>query len=110
MAVKFIPEIWSNEIYDDLDESLVGINLTNQDYEGEIRESGDTVHIVTPGDVTVKDYAGAPIDAPEQPDDADTQMTINQGKYFNVKVTKIDRVQQKVQLMRKYIKAKAYEL
>lgn len=43
----FIPEIWTAELLQDLEESLVlsSSTVTNRQYEGEFRREGDTVHI-----------------------------------------------------------------
>src|SRR5699024_4237469 len=43
----FIPEIWSSQIFVDLESTLVlsGGLISNKQYEGEIREQGDTVRI-----------------------------------------------------------------
>lgn len=43
----FIPEIWSSQIFVDLEASLVlsGSLISNRQYEGEIRNQGDTVRI-----------------------------------------------------------------
>jgi hypothetical protein len=43
----FIPEIWTAELLQDLEESLVlsSSTVTNRQYEGEFRREGDVVHI-----------------------------------------------------------------
>lgn len=52
----FIPQVWSAKILEALDKELVYAGLFNTDYEGEIAEAGDTVHIAQVGDVTIKDF------------------------------------------------------
>ena len=50
MAVtSFIPEIWNARLLNALRADLVYTNLFNRNYEGEIRQAGDTVHINTFG-------------------------------------------------------------
>lgn len=41
----FIPEVWSARLLDNLNKNLVFANLVNRDYEGEIKQYGDKVHI-----------------------------------------------------------------
>ena len=57
MAItNFIPEVWSAAILEALRAKLVFPSLCNRDYEGDIREAGDTVHITGYDDVTVRKY------------------------------------------------------
>ena len=68
MAVtSFIPEVWNARLLNALRADLVYTNLFNRNYEGEIRQAGDTVHINTITDITIKDYTrNTDIDNPEQ--------------------------------------------
>ena len=57
MAISnFIPQIWSARLQEKLQHALVFGALCNRNYEGEIRQWGDTVHINTINDITVKPY------------------------------------------------------
>ena len=57
MAItNFIPECWSASSLEARRAKLVFPSLCNRDYEGDIREAGDTVHITGYDDVTVKKY------------------------------------------------------
>lgn len=56
MAIStFIPTIWEARLLAHLDKALVYGNLCNRDYEGDIRNYGDTVKINQIGNVEVKD-------------------------------------------------------
>lgn len=97
---KFIPQIWSARILDVLEKNLVYARLFNRDYEGEITQAGDTVHIGMIGDVTVKAYTrDTDIAAPDDVDVTDQQLTIDQAKYFNIAVDDVDAVQSKLNLL-----------
>ena len=62
MAINtFFPTIWEARLLLHLDKSLVYGNLVNRDYEGDIRQAGDTVKINQIADITVSDYARPPI-------------------------------------------------
>lgn len=52
----FTPEIWSKRIITRLDQINVMLRLVNRDYEGDIRDQGDTVWVRTYGNVTLAPY------------------------------------------------------
>ena len=76
---NFIPTIWSARLLNHLDKSHVYLNLLNRDYEGEIKNFGDTVKINQVGDVSIKDYTkGTDIDAPEDITGEQQELKIDQ--------------------------------
>jgi len=93
MAVTtFIPEIWAARLLEHLDKAHVYAALVNRDYEGEIRNAGDTVHINTIGDITVGNYTGAAITY-EDLVTTDQELKIDQSKYFAFQVDDVDKAQ-----------------
>lgn len=99
-ADKFIPQIWSAKILDALDKTLVYAQLFNSDYEGEITDAGDTVHIAQVGDVAIKDFkCDADLEAPDDVATTDTVLKIDQAKYFNISVCDVNEVQSKINLL-----------
>lgn len=97
---KFIPQVWSAKTLDVLENALVYSKLFNTDYEGEITDAGDTVHIAQIGVPTIKDYTrGSAIDSAEDVSVTDQTLTIDQAKYFNIAVDDVDAVQSKVSLL-----------
>lgn len=95
MAVTtFIPELWNARLLYALENAHVATNLVNRDYEGEIANQGDTVHINSIGAVNVKDYTkNTNIADPEVLTTAEQTLVIDQAKYFNFQVDDVDRVQ-----------------
>ena len=95
MAVTtFIPELWNARLLYALENAHVATNLVNRDYEGEIANQGDTVHINSIGAVNVKDYTkNTNIADPEVLTTSDQTLVIDQAKYFNFQVDDVDRVQ-----------------
>lgn len=92
----FVPEFWVARFRRHLDSRLVYAQPTvvNREYEGEISQQGDTVHIPKIGDVTVKTYAkNTDIAAPERPDGGTIPLIIDTMRYFNVAIDDVDRVQ-----------------
>lgn len=99
-ADKFIPQIWSAKILDALDKTLVYAQLFNRDYEGEITDAGDTVHIAQVGDVAIKDFkCDTDLEAPDDVTTTDTVLKIDQAKYFNISVCDVNEVQSKISLL-----------
>jgi N4-gp56 family major capsid protein len=90
---NFKPEMWAAELLVQLRKSLIfaGPSVVNHDYEGEIQQAGDTVHITSVGDVTISDYAGSV--SYEDIDDAGQVLVVDQQKYFAKKFDDVDRAQ-----------------
>ncbi|MHA7132544.1 hypothetical protein [Oerskovia turbata] len=96
MAIdKFIPELWSAAVLEPFEETLVYGQpaIANRDYEGQIRQQGDTVHISSIGAPTIKAYAKGTDLATEDLTDSDQTLVIDQGDYFSFYVQDVDRVQ-----------------
>lgn len=97
---KFIPTIWSARILASLEKQLVYTKFFNRDYEGEIRDAGDTVKIGLVGAPTVKKYTkGTDIAAPEDVTVTDATLSIDQADYFNIAVDDVDAAQSKINLL-----------
>ena len=110
---NFIPEIWSARLLVSLKKSLVygQEGIVNKDYEGEIRQMGDTVRINSIGPITVGTYTkNTNIGDPETLADDQTVLTIDQAKYFNFQVDDIDRAQQNPKVMDAAMQEAAYAL
>lgn len=114
MAISnFIPEIWSARLLESLKKDLVfgGPNVINHDYEGEIANVGDTVHILSVGRPTVNDYvANSTVIAPEELTDADQTLIINRSKYFAFKIDDVDARQAKPGIMNQAMDESSYAL
>ena len=110
MAVtNFIPTLWSARLLAHLDKIHVYANLVNRDYEGEIRDFGDTVKINAIGDITVRDYTrNTDILSPEVLSNAQKTLEIDQAKYYNFQVDDVDAAQVKPKLMDAAMQRAAY--
>ena len=112
MAIEtFIPEIWSARLLYALENAHVATNFVNRDYDGIIKQQGDTVHINTIGNITVKDYTkNTDIADPEVLSTADQTLVINQCKYFNFQVDDVDKAQAAGELVDTAMTRAAYAL
>lgn len=107
---NFIPTIWSARLLENLDKSLVALQMVNRDYEGEIQAYGDTVKINQLGDITIKEYTGADIDDPEELSSTQQLLVIDQAKYFNFAVKDVDKAQSNVNLLNGSMERAAYAM
>lgn len=101
MAISnFIPTVWSENLYQELDKKYVGVANCNRDYEGEILEKGSIVRICGISDVTVSEYTkNSNMNAPATLSDTVRDLKIDQAKYFNFQIDDIDRAQASPKLM-----------
>lgn len=112
MAItNFIPEVWSAAILEALRAKLVFPSLCNRDYEGDIREAGDTVHITGYNDVTVREYVrGQAITVDDVTDKEAAVLKIDKSDYFAFKVNDLDKAQAKADLTGKFTNSAAYNM
>lgn len=112
MAItNFIPEVWSAAILEALRAKLVFPSLCNRDYEGDIREAGDTVHITGYNDVTVHEYVrGKAITVDDVTDKEAAVLKIDKSDYFAFKVNDLDKTQAKADLTGKFTNSAAYNM
>lgn len=112
MSLNFIPTVWAARLLSALEKALVygQAGVVNRDYEGEIRQAGDTVKIASIGDPTVGTYTKDTDITAEALTDAEQSLLINQSKYFNFIVDDMDRAQQNVDSMDEAMTRAAYKL
>lgn len=108
---NFIPTIWAAELLENLNDSHVYVALLNRDYEGDIKNQGDTVKINSIGRVAVGSYTkNVTTISPETLDDSQQILAITQSDYFAFEIDDIDAVQQKPKLMRAAMKEAAWAM
>jgi hypothetical protein len=96
MAIThFQPEVWSATLLSILEKGLVfgGPGIVNRDYEGEIAQFGDTVHIVGIARGTIQNYTKDTDLSVEVLTDNEQLLTIDQQKAFDFEVDDIDKRQ-----------------
>ena len=99
-VANFIPTVWSKTILKFYNDEAVYAALCNRDYEGEIKNVGDTVKINSVGDPTIKSYtrnaglgAVSEIDAPEILVGSQVVLQITEYDYWNYGVDDHDALQ-----------------
>lgn len=95
----FIPQIWSGKLVEKFYAATVLAAISNTDYEGEIKNFGDTVNIRVRPTITISDYQVDQDLAVQRPSASLVVLQINKGKYFNVALDDVMEVQSDVDLM-----------
>jgi hypothetical protein len=109
MAISnFIPELWNTQALVAFRDSHVFRNLVNRNYEGEIRNAGDTVRITTPAAITVGEYSGSV--SYQTPTSAQQSLVIDKDRYWAFELDDADQAQANVSLMQAYMNEAAYAL
>ena len=94
---NFIPSVWAETINRELEKNLVFAEDCNRIYEGEIKQQGDSIHILGVGKPTIRtldrESASSDIEKAEEVTTTSTTLTVNQIRYFNYKVGDIDKAQ-----------------
>ena len=96
---NFIPEIWSGKLIENFYDATVLAAISNTDYEGEIRQYGDTVNIRTTPELTIRTYQKGMTLQVENPDKPKLQLVIDKGEYFAAVEDDVDKVQSDINLM-----------
>ena len=113
MSLDFIPTVWASRLLVALEKALVygQSGVCSRDYEGQIREAGNTVKIASIGDVSIGDYLkDTDILDPEVLTDTEQTLLIDQSKYFNFYVDSVDRAQQNVNVLDEAMRRSAWAL
>lgn len=114
MAISaFFPELWSSRLQRHLDKALVYAQpaVCNRNYEGEIADYGDTVHIQNVADGGVDNYSpGTDITYDGTDVDIDTTLVVDQAKTWHVLVDDIHAKQAKIELLDNTVQRRAYVL
>lgn len=92
-TMRYIPVLYSGKLLVKYYDSTVLSTITNTDYEGEIKKHGDTVHIRTTPDITIRDYRKGQVLSNEQPESVATSLDIDKGKYWSFVTEDLDKVQ-----------------
>lgn len=107
---NFVPTIWSRNLNISLRTKSRGLSVTNQDYEGEIRNGGDTVKIQRPAAITVGTYTENSNITIQTPTSTTLSLLIDQQDYFAFQVDDVLAVQSNVDLLGPYLDEGNYQI
>jgi hypothetical protein len=101
-AGNFIPELWSSTMVIKYYEANLLEKICNTTWQGEIKKTGDTVHIRQIPDVVIKDGSKGGVLAYEVLNEPLISLTIDQYKYWGFTVDDVDAYQSDLDLMDKW--------
>jgi|TARA_B110000263_G_scaffold63679_1_gene54875 hypothetical protein len=108
---SFIPQLWSNKLNAKFYAHTMLAEIANTDWEGEIKNKGDTIRIRTAPSITINDYAGAGTTLTAQvPVPIFQDMQINKGKYFSVQINDVLAHQADMDLMNMFTEDAAKQM
>jgi hypothetical protein len=95
----FIPEIWSGKLIEKFYSATVLSAIANTDYEGEIKNMGDTVHIRTKPTITIRPYTVNQDLLIERPSSNIVDLTIDNAFYFNEALDDVMEIQSDINML-----------
>jgi len=102
---NFKPQIWTAKLLENLEHDHVYAKLGNRDYEGEIKNLGDSVRINSLGDITITAYTPNSTSISWQElQDASQVLVIDKAYYFAFYIEDVDKTQTNVDLMNRATK------
>ena len=106
----FIPTLWSGKLLSKFYQNTILSEVTNTDYEGELKNQGDTVRIRLAPSISISDYTVGQNLSYEVPTPSFQDMQVNKGKYFGVQVNDVLAYQADMDLMNMFTEDAAKQL
>jgi hypothetical protein len=106
----FIPTLWSGKLLAKFYQNTMLSEVTNTDYEGELKNQGDTVRIRLAPSISISDYTVGQNLTYEVPTPIFQDMQVNKGKYFGVQVNDVLAYQSDMNLMNMFTEDAAKQL
>jgi hypothetical protein len=107
---SFIPTLWSKKLNAKFFQNTMLTEVTNTDWEGEIKNQGDTIRIRTAPSITINDYTVGSSLSYEVPTPIYQDMQIDKGKYFGVQVSDVLAYQADMDLMGQFTEEASKQL
>lgn len=95
----FIPEIWSRKLQVKFYDATVLAQISNTDYEGEIKNQGDKVKIRTIPSIVINNYSSGQALTNQRPTSSNIELLIDKGKYWSTIVDDVQETQSDINLM-----------
>jgi hypothetical protein len=95
----FIPQIWSGKLIEKFYNATVLAAISNTDYEGEIKNQGDTVNIRVKPTITINAYSADMALTVQRPSSNIVVLSISNGYYFNLVEDDVFAVQSDINML-----------
>jgi hypothetical protein len=106
----FIPTLWSGKLLAKFYQNTMLSEVTNTDYEGELKNQGDTVRIRLAPSISISNYTVGQTLSYEVPTPIFQDMQVNKGMYFGVQVNDVLSYQSDMNLMNMFTEDAAKQL
>ncbi len=106
----FIPTLWSGKLLAKFYQNTMLSEMSNTDYEGELKNQGDTIRIRLAPSISISDYTVGQNLSYEVPTPIFQDMQVNKGKYFGVQVNDVLAYQSDMNLMNMFTEDAAKQL
>jgi hypothetical protein len=106
----FIPTLWSGKLLAKFYQNTMLSEIANTDYEGELKNQGDTIRIRLAPSISISDYTVGQNLSYEVPTPIFQDMQVNKGKYFGVQVNDVLAYQSDMNLMNMFTEDAAKQL
>ena len=106
----FIPTLWSGKLLAKFYQNTMLSEIANTDYEGELKNQGDTIRIRLAPSISISDYTVGQNLSYEVPTPIFQDMQVNKGKYFGVQVNDVLSYQSDMNLMNMFTEDAAKQL
>jgi len=106
----FIPTLWSGKLLAKFYQNTMLSEIANTDYEGELKNQGDTIRIRLAPSININDYEVGSNLSYEVPTPIYQDMQVNKGKYFGVQVNDVLAYQSDMDLMNMFTEDAAKQL
>jgi hypothetical protein len=106
----FIPTLWSGKLLAKFYQNTMLSEVANTDYEGELKNQGDTIRIRLAPSISISDYTAGMNLNYEVPTPIFQDMQVNKGKYFGVQVNDVLAYQSDMNLMNMFTEDAAKQL
>lgn len=107
---SFIPTLWSGKLLTKFYSNTMMSEICNTDYEGELKNQGDTIRIRLAPSISISDYTVGQNLSYEVPTPIFQDMQVNKGKYFGVQVNDVLAYQSDMNLMNMFTEDAAKQL
>lgn len=105
-----IPTLWSRKLLERFYDASIAPQISNTDYEGEIRNMGDKVIMNRVPRITINPYRIGDTLTYERPDTEVTELLIDQGHYWAFQLDDVQDVQQFQNMLGPWAEAASEEL
>jgi len=108
---NFTPSIWAAKLLQNWNNAHVAIDCVSREFEGDIKNQGDTVIVGGIGRVTITAHTkNTDITAVQTLQDVTQSLVVDQADHFNFQIDDIDKVQNKPSVMGEAMRESAWGL